>query len=460
MRDVFVLLVLFSAVPLIFLRPHVGILAWCWISYMNPHRLSWGFTYEFPVAMLVGIATLAAWMLSKEPKKLQINAVSGLLLAFVFWMSFANLFAIVPDLAFDKWNQSFKILLMTLVTMVLMNNRERLHALIWVIVLSLGYFGLKGGVFTIITGGTSRVWGPPRSFIADNNALAMALLMALPLVRYLQLHTEDKWIRFGLLGLIVAMVFSILGSYSRGALVGLAAVGLFLLVKSRHRILVSIGLAMAIVVGASFVPQTWIDRMRTIETYTEDGSALSRLEVWGFALKVARDRPLVGGGFRVFADEQLYLKYVPDARKGRGRNYHSVYFEILGELGFPGLFIYLGLLAAAWFSGSRIVARTKDRPDLLWANDLARMVQISLVAFASAGTFQNLAFFDLYFHLVAILFLSRQIVEAELRSNPHLQPTRTSHRFAFATQAVGPTGTASTPSASPGPVLPLKRGFP
>lgn len=415
MRDLLILLVIFSAVPLIFLRPHIGILAWCWISYMNPHRLSWGIAYEFPVAMVVGLATLAAWALSKEPKKLEVNAVSGLLMAFVVWMTFANFFAVVPDLAFQKWNQSFKVLLMTFVTMALISNRERLHALIWIIVLSLGFYGLKGGLFTLLTGGTSRVWGPPRSFIADNNALAMAQLMVLPLVRYLQLHTESKWIRLGLAALMVAMIFAILGSHSRGAFLGLVSVGLFLLVKSRQRVVLAVALMVLVAAGAAFVPQKWIDRMSTIETYTEDGSALSRLEVWSFALKLAIDRPVVGGGFRAFTDEKLYRKYVVDPRKDKSRNYHSVYFEILAELGFVGLFIYLALLGATWRCGSRIITLTKRRLDLLWANDLARMVQISLVAFASAGAFQNLAFFDLYFHLLAIVFITAMIVQRTLQ---------------------------------------------
>lgn len=414
MRDVLTLMVIFSAVPLIFLRPHVGILAWCWISYMNPHRLSWGFAYEFPVAMVVGVATLLAWMLSKDPKKLQVDAVSGLLLAFVVWMSFANLFAMVPDLAFQKWTQCFKIILMTFVTMALMQKRERLHAMIWVIVLSLGFFGAKGGLFTALEGGTSRVWGPPGTFIADNNALAMALIMALPLMRYLQVHSESKLIRMGFYGLMILTAFSIIGSQSRGAFLGGIAMAAFLVMKSRQRVMISLLVVGFITVGVFFVPQSWIDRMRTIETYQEDSSALSRLEVWGFALKIVNDRPLVGGGFRVSYDDSIYLKYVPDARKGRGRNYHSVYFEILGELGYPGLLIYLALLGAAWRSGSRLISLTKRRPELHWAGDLARMIQVSLVGFGVSGAFQNLAFFDLYFHLIAMLFLARHIVMAEL----------------------------------------------
>src|SRR3546814_398526 len=152
-------------------------------------------------------------------------------------------------------------------------------------------------------------------------------------------------------------------------------------------------------VGAFFVPQTWIDRMKTIETYQEDSSALSRLEVWRFGIKIANERPLVGGGFRVSYDDAIYLKYVPDARKGRGRNYHSVYFEVLGELGYVGLAIYLALLYAVWRTGSRTIALAGQRPDLHWASDLARMSQVSLVGFSAAGAFQNLAFFAPYFHL-------------------------------------------------------------
>jgi putative inorganic carbon (hco3(-)) transporter len=414
MRDIFIILVLLATVPMTFLRPHVGILAWCWVSFMNPHRLSWDFAYSFPVGMTIALATLVAWAVSKEPKKLEINPVSGLLLAFVLWMSFANLFAMVPDLAFQKWSQSFKILLMTFVTMALMANRERLHAMIWVIVSSLAFFGIKGGVFTVLRGGQFHVWGPPGSFIADNNALAMALVMILPLMRYLQLHTQSIVIRFSLYGAMVLVGFSIIGSQSRGAFLGVMAMLFFLLLKSRQRVLLGGLVVGVLIVSAAFVPQTWIDRMRTIENYEQDGSAMSRLEAWGFALKVARDHPIVGGGFRVSYDDGIYLRYVPDARKGHSKNFHSVYFEILGELGFVGLFIYVSVMICAWRTGSQVIALTRNRPDLGWANDLARMVQVALVGFAMAGIFQNLAFFDLYFQLVAILFLTRVIVDKSL----------------------------------------------
>src|SRR3546814_14642175 len=79
MRDVLILLLAFSVVPLTFLRPHVGILARCWISYMNQHRLRWVFAYELPVAMIIGLSTLAAGVLTKETRVLAKHTTTALM---------------------------------------------------------------------------------------------------------------------------------------------------------------------------------------------------------------------------------------------------------------------------------------------------------------------------------------------------------------------------------------------
>ena len=66
-----------------------------------------------------------------------------------------------------------------------MKDKIRLNCLVWVITVSVGYFGIKGGIFTILTGGNYKVWGPPQSNLEDNNALALAILMVIPLMIYL-----------------------------------------------------------------------------------------------------------------------------------------------------------------------------------------------------------------------------------------------------------------------------------
>ena len=99
-----------------------------------------------------------------------------------------------------KWVQFMKVIVVLLLTAALLTDVRRIHALVWAIVISLGYYGVKGGAFAILTAGEYRVFGPAASMIEDNNHLAAALLVTLPLMNYLRLHSEHRLVRVGLLG--------------------------------------------------------------------------------------------------------------------------------------------------------------------------------------------------------------------------------------------------------------------
>jgi probable O-glycosylation ligase (exosortase A-associated) len=149
---------------------------------------------------------------------------------------------------------------------------------------------------------------------------------------------------------------------------------------------------------------------------------MKRIEVWTFAVKIAAARPIIGGGFRVSYDDDLVRKYLPDA--SRGRNLHSIYFEVLAEHGYVGLVLFLVLGAVTLRNGTWIKRATRDRPDLVWANDLASMTQVGIIGFAFAGLFQNLAFFDLYYQLIAIMCLTRILVEKSLEQEKSAVPEK------------------------------------
>ena len=89
---------------------------------------------------------------------------------------------------------------------------------------------------------------------------------------------------------------------------------------------------------------------------------------------------------------------------------HSIYFQVLGEHGFVGLALYLALGVSTFLMGGSIARRARDRPDLAWARDLARMLQASLATFAVVGAFLSRDFFDLTIHLVAIMILTGAVV--------------------------------------------------
>lgn len=398
--------------PVIIRWPMVGVLAWFWIGLMNPHRLVYGALNSIPFAALIGGTTLIAWLISREDKRIPLTPITGLLLAVAIWITWTTTQSIVPEFAWPKWDQTIKILLMTAITIPLMAKRERIHMLVWVTVIALGYFGFKGGLFTIITGGEARVWGPPKSFIGDNNALAMALTMLLPLLRYLQMQSESRLLRICLTGGMVLIVFSIIGSQSRGAFLAVTAMALFMILKSRNRLTFGIAAIIMASIAVWFVPDRWVERMETIKTYEEDGSAMGRLQAWRFSYEIAKQRPLTGGGFGIYYDKDLYFSIIPEADKAH--NAHSIYFEVIGQHGFIGFILFMGLLAATWFSFSKIIRLTKQHPHLWWARDLSAMCQVSLIAYMVGGAFQNLAFFDLYFLFISLAAVTLLVTQKEL----------------------------------------------
>src|SRR5438552_1756176 len=221
MRDVALTLVIFGTLPFILWRPYIGILVWTWIGFMNPHRLTWSFAYDMPFAMIVALATLVGLLISREPKKIPWTRETIVLLLLLAWMLLTTIKAMYPALAWLKLNQLWKILLMIYVTMMLIQSRERINQLVWVIALSIGFYGVKGGIFTIVHGGVYHVRGPEGSFIGGDNEMGLALIMTIPLLRYLQLTTSKTWVRSGLAVAMVLCAVATVGSQSRGALLGL-----------------------------------------------------------------------------------------------------------------------------------------------------------------------------------------------------------------------------------------------
>ena len=300
MRDLLVALIVFGSVPFILVRPYVGILVWTWLSLMNPHRMTFGFAYDLRVALVVGLATIGAWICSREPKLPPISAPVVFLFLFTLWVSVCTVFAINPDAAFMKWNQVIKILVMTFVAMCMLQDRERINQMVWVMAISLGFYGFRGGIFTILTGGNYRVWGPPDTFINDNNQLALALVMTVPLIWYLYLTATKRWVQLGLLAAAGCTVIAIAGTYSRGGALGLAIILGYLWLKSRYKVVTFIAGAVIVVAALAFLPEQWYGRMNTIQDYNQDMSVRGRFDAWTFAWRLALERTIVGCGFSVF----------------------------------------------------------------------------------------------------------------------------------------------------------------
>ncbi|MDP2835157.1 MAG: putative O-glycosylation ligase, exosortase A system-associated [Pseudomonadota bacterium] len=409
MRDLFVAIVVFGLLPMVLRRPQVGIYLWSWIGYHNPHRLAFGWARDFPWAMIIALVTFTSMLFSKEPKRIPWTRESVLLLIFVLWMGITTYFAFFPELAWEGFVKVFKVLLMTFVTLMVINNRERLNGLIWVICISLGFYGIKGGIFTISKGGVHRVQGPDGTFFGGNNEMALVLAMTIPLLAYLRLQEKRRWMQLGLGAAMMLSGIAAIGSQSRGGLVGLAAMGVFLWLKSRNKFMTALMLVSSVLIIGSIMPQAWFDRMNTIKTYEQDQSSLGRINAWWTAFHVARSN-ITGGGMDMFRPA-TFAQYAPEP--SRVHDVHSIYFEIMGEQGLIGFAMFMTLGLMTWMRCNQIIRLCKKDPGRKWAADLAAMIQVSMVGYATAGAFLGLGYFDLYYHLIAITVMTWVFIHQE-----------------------------------------------
>ena len=413
MRDIALTVFFFGCLPFVFKRPWLGVLLWTWIGMMNPHRLTWGFAYNLQFAAIVGIVTLIAFALSKEPKRFPITSVTVTLIVFVIWMNISAVFALPAngDYVWEQWDKVMKIHFFLIITMMVMNTVERIRWLTWVATFSIAFFGIKGGIFTITSGGGSMVLGPDGSFISGNTEISLAITMAMPLLRYLQMQSKRRWIRWAF-GISMALcAIAVVGSYSRGGLLALAAMGIFLWFKSRNKLIIGIAILVLVPLLLNFMPDKWSDRMNTIGTYEEDTSAMGRINAWYFAYNLAKDRPLTGGGFGAATGES-FARWAPNPLDLH--DMHSIWFQILGEQGFVGLGLFMLLWLLTWRLGSGLIKSCKARADLRWAADLAAMIQVSLIGYWVGGAFLGLAYWDMPYVLMSILVLTRVVVDRQL----------------------------------------------
>lgn len=412
MRSLALFLCLLAYIPVSFVSPFVGVLLWSWFSFMNPHREAWGFATDLPWAMIIAVATVIGCVVAREPKRPRLHPTAVTMLLFMALFSIAALFALAPDAdVFKKWDLTIKVFAFCVLTSWLVTTRERMHALVWVMALSLGFYGARGGAFALVTGGGHRVFGPPATMIYDNNHIAAALLVALPLMNYLRLESAHRWVRIGLTLTMMLSLAAVLASYSRGALVGLLAVAAFFWWNSRRKLVTLVVMVPILALGITLMPAQWLERMHSIGSYSADDSAQGRLNIWGVALEMAVARPLVGGGFTATYRQDIVDHFGPDVR---ARAVHSIYFEVLGENGFPAFFIWCLMIAIGIANTLWIRRQCRGRGDLEWASNLARMAQVSIIAYLTAGAFLSLGYWDFFFTLLALLAAVRIIVAREV----------------------------------------------
>ena len=308
---------------------------------------------------------------------------------------------------------------MIIVATFVINSEEKLNSLIRVIGYSLGFYGLKGGFFAIVSGGGFIVWGPEDGFLYANNSIGLGLAMNIPVLLYLLKVEQASWLRWILRSMLFLTYPAIICTYSRGAWLGMITVTAMSVLKSRRRFvaLVLAGLVvLAVQIGPRIAPDRLQQRFDSLVNYEEDSSAQSRFWNWEFCKRVGLARPLSRGGFNLYRLES-YANFYPEFLTrwpGKVWSCHSTWLTLFAEHGIPGFVIWFTLLICCLISLRQIRAHGK-RAGSLYLSNFVDMVQNSLVAYFVVGTFIDAAYFDIFYYFVAFIIIQKGMILRQTR---------------------------------------------
>jgi putative inorganic carbon (HCO3(-)) transporter len=405
LRSAFLTLVYLSFLVLGVAAPFVLTLGYAWVDTFRPQAIAYEFLNQIPVALIMGVAALGSYFLMDRRSPPRLVFLTVLTVTMGCWVTLTMVWAEVPAAGWVKWDWAFKTIMFSAFVPLVIRSRTQIEAFAQTYVFSLAAnfvpFGLK---VMISGGGYGRNLGleSGNSNLAEGGFLSTVCLMAIPLALHLGRHTQllpkSRWLTLGYVALAGLALVTALGTFERSALIGLIALGAYMFMRSRHKLMFA-GCLAIIGLGVLYASSSaWNSRIDTVAHPMEEDSALTRILIWKWTLGYAATHPF-GGGFMAFLIDRIEY---PNGEIGFSRAFHSIYFEVLGEQGWVGLALFLGVACWALFSLRRLARRTRDNPQLAWCADMSEALQSGLAVFMTAGAFVGIAFQPAFWYFIAM----------------------------------------------------------
>jgi probable O-glycosylation ligase (exosortase A-associated) len=433
MRDIALLILLPLFVLFALRRPFLGVGLWVWTSSVNLNSMLFGFLSALSFSKVFAGLTIISYCLSKDKNKLVVNSISVLVLLFFFWVTASSFLAInFSSIVWDKWGLVTKTILLFIFIQLTINTRSHIEFLIWLFTASIGFIAAQEGLKLVASFGSYSLANISQ-IEGDNNFFGVMVLTILPLTFYLFLQSTKHYLRIALISIMALMVFGVLASYSRGALIGLFIFIGYLGIRSKKKVLLLIVALILAVVVSSVLPERWSQRMDTIGSADQDSSFMGRVIAWKISALIAMDNPIFGGGFGSVTNPLIWDNYAQDFNKldfidtslpklGHPKSAHSIYFQIMGDHGFVGLTIYLLILVISYRKLGQLQNKLWGEDNCQWLIDLASMLRISLIVFAVTGGLVSIAYQDFIFVIFALVTVlerasKREKLTSELNQN-------------------------------------------
>lgn len=400
-------------------RPFMFVLVYVYIDIVSPQRMSYFLLNAFPIsAMAVGFAVLT-WAALDDKRDMRLATRQGLMLALLAWCWFTTGRADFYDDALFKWDWVWKALAFAIFLPLTLRTRLRIEGLLLFMLLSVSTIIIVGGVKTVLSGGG---YGELKLLVSNNSGLfegsiiSTVAICVIPIVlwfmRFGTVFPPDWRVKLFGAGLVFACLLMPVGTQARTGLLCIGLLAILMLRDAKRRMLY-IGSAVALgLIAIPFLPTSFTDRMGTIRTYQADASASTRIEVWKWTWAYVQQHPL-GGGFEAYRQNKIAYDKISTEGDGnniaivrtpevdKARAYHSAYFEMLGEQGWPGFALWLMIHLGGIFRMEVLRRRyMKASEDQAWVAPLATALQHAHLIYLLGSSFVGIALNPFVYMLV------------------------------------------------------------
>lgn len=431
LRAIFIGIIILVGTFYAFVSPFYALLFYLWNAYFRPEEWIWWLDVKsLHLSLIIGWFVVIRTLFSLPNPKISWRTI--LLMLFLAQAMLSTLTS-EHQLISRVYLQDFiKVIVISYLIVVMVNDRSRFRVTLVVISLSLGLECAKQGWANMIIAPGAKN-DNTIGFLGDNNGVALGTMMLVPIVAALAQTTTKRWKRYAYWFIAVGVFLRGFTTYSRGGFIAAAVLGVFVFVRAEKKMRALVGVALICGLVAAIMPQEYWNRIHTIDADEEnrDESAAGRLHFWRIAVEMARAKPFTGVGLNSFSAS--YGSYDPGSPYGDYRQAHSTWFGVLAELGLPGLALFLANLGIAFLSCRRIVQHSRDDPDSRDLRIYANALLISFVVFAVGGTFLSSQYNEMLWHFfalsTALSLVSTAEAEAKERTTEVVLPMR---RYAVA----------------------------
>jgi probable O-glycosylation ligase (exosortase A-associated) len=426
-RDLIVFLFTLAYLPLALSSPFCAFLLWSWGGLIAIQSHLYGFMLSVPLVQIFAAITLALLLLPSLREKITYHG-GGVIVLMVLIVVHGLISATLayPGMArnWDLFSNMAKTILLCLLFPLFLVNRDRINLYVLMLAMGVCFHGMVDGLKYVSSGGAHNAHGILK--FGDNNHYALVLLMALPLLIYTYRFASHVLVRWGAMAVFFLTFMAVLATNSRGALLSAVAMGIWVIMMGKKKIA---GLFVAALLGVAVLqlaPAKWFERMDTIQSADQDESFMGRVTAWKRASAIAIEHPVFGGGYHAGQFDGIFEKFrykpgllgfVDTPEVNYPAATHSIYFEVLGDLGFVGLGLFLAAIGSAFYNWMRIRRYAgKDPAQHGWALELANMLSASMVVYTIGGAALSAAYFELPYYIIMlmqVLWTSLQYPQAE-----------------------------------------------